>query len=198
MKFVTLRNISIIFIAVFALFILIQWNASGDGSWGITPDFLLFVGLILAYIVFWTAGNFYYLKKYQKSDKKLVSWLLNIPALVIGISVVVWILSIHPGHAAFTLQAVDEEEHPIEGVEVVFRHVSVKETEITDEQGKAEWWDRYYREVKYQANKPGYIPVRGYITLTGPRPGIWPFRRLQPWNATTQIVLKKDTIIPKQ
>jgi hypothetical protein len=187
-----LKNISLFFIFIFSTFVVLNWNKVGDGQWGIPISFLMILAILLAYLVFWFVGNFYYLKKYDKPDKKTVRWLLNIPAIFLGLSMVAWILSSHPGHAAFTLQVVNEIDEPIKGAAIVIWQRS-RDEEITDAHGEVFWWGRCCESPKYHIHIDGYEPVGDSVSLKGPRPGIWPFRRLQPWNPTITIVLKRES-----
>ena len=130
-----LKFASLTFIVLLGISFLSMVGSGGDGSWGIPLSFFIFALLVIAYGLFWIGGNIYFWTSYQQPEKKLVGLLLNLPALVLGITILVFWVDQLPPRAAFTLQLINENQQPLKNVPVRFGFRDNAILEHTDEKG---------------------------------------------------------------
>ena len=187
----TLRNLSILFIVLLGINFIAIYDSGGDGSWGIPLSVLTFLGILILYGLFWIGGNLKYWGGYDKPDRKLVGWLLNLPALLFFISLIAMSINRHPGYVSFTLHTLNEQGNPVTDVEIHLSPGQGKQKLVTDLKGQVEWKGRWTGNSYWiETRHPAYYNVSGYVTLEGKREGTWPFRRFKPWNPLKPITLK--------
>jgi hypothetical protein len=187
---VKLKLTSLLFIVVLGVNLLIAATDNAGGTWGLTLPLFVLLILLGAYSLFWIGGNLYLWTTYRQPDRPLVGVLLNLPALIVAaVAVPAWINSLPPT-AAFTLQVLDEQGQPLPGAEVRFGGGSKKNAQRTDEAGQVQWRGPKQGGPFYSVEREGFYPNWGNIQLEGEAEGVWPFRRLQPWNPTFTTYLR--------
>ena len=192
-----LKNISLLFIVLFGVNLLALLNSGGDGSWGIPLSALTFLILIAAYAFFWFGGNMKCWLEYQKPDKKLVGWLINLPALGLAIAGFLAWADNQPPNAAFTLHVINEMNEPIEGAEIRFGTQKDAQIKITDNNGLVSWQRGPFTSSKYlpsyEVNYKDYYPSYGHgfdKPIDGTE-GTWPLKHYKPWNPVIKSTLMK-------
>lgn len=193
-----IENTSILFISLFSITLLSLYGLKDE--YAVMLPLLALFGLLIAYGIFCIGGNLTLIQETNVRDnKKFIIFLLNLPAFVTLIVVVIFLTAPSTPRVAVTLTMVDQEGNPLKGTKIeAVRTNSKLEKGYNASYLKDENTIKIVRRTtvsrQIKITKDGYYPSRVSNKFNNEKVVsglIWPFKHVEPWNPEITVALKK-------